>query len=88
MSPGGFDSVATGLGGWLVAGFEGAVLDGGADGWLDDGGSGVSAGLAAELEEPPPLHADSRAAVVRERVSRGQSFMDRPWVSGQLLHRR
>jgi hypothetical protein len=85
MSPGGFDSVATGLGGWVVAGFD---VEGGADDWMDDGVSEGPAGLAAEPDEPPPLQADSRTAVVRDSVAKGKIFMDRPRESGHRLPRR
>ncbi|GAA1107606.1 hypothetical protein GCM10009630_00560 [Kribbella jejuensis] len=87
MSPGGFDSVATGVDGWtadrLVAG---AVVDGAAvgvlDGWFDD-----AAGDPAEPDEPPPPQEVMSTAVLRESVTTGQSFMDRPQESGNRLHR-
>jgi hypothetical protein len=85
ISPGGFDSVATGLGGWVVACPDDGAEVAFDDGAIDDGVSGVPAGLAAEPDEPPPLQADIRTMVVRERVSRGQFFIDRPRESGHRL---
>jgi hypothetical protein len=88
MSPGGFDSVTTGLGGPLLAGgagVDGPDVDGGADDWVDDGVWEVPPGLAAEPDEPPPLQADSSTALVSETVNNGQIFMDHPRESGHRL---
>lgn len=72
MSPGGFDSVATGFEGWVGWVDDGAGDE--ADGWVDEVAE-VAVGPAEEPDEPPPLQDETSTAAVRLSASKDQIFM-------------